>query len=218
EGTAANDGADVYGDALAEEKDIHPDDPFYVDGMRGETLLNAIHQLTVEGITTMVNNAAHRILSRIKPKAEFPDPVFLAIDMTYIAYYGDRDELDWVQGTPDHIDYDWCHQFATATLVGEGVHMVVGTLPVGNPEYTPNDAYPGSKEKSYIVGDVVRKLLSITNRHVSPKCVYADREFATGDVICAFEENNSRYLMPVPHNDRTKRWVKRNVDMERGIL
>lgn len=141
----------------------------------------------------------------------------MAIDITYVAYYGDRVGLRWVTGTPDHMEYDWCHKFATATLVGEGIHIVVGMIPVGNPNATDNDAYPGD-EKSYVVGDVVRKLLSITKRKIKPKCVYADREFATADTIAAFEEHNLMYMMPAPRNDRTKRWLERNVDMERGIV
>ena len=219
EGEAANGGADIYGDKLAEDKDIHPtEDPFYEDGMRGETLLNAIHELSVQAITDMVNNAAYRALTRIKPYADFPYPVFMAIDITYVAYYGEREGLKWVTGTPDHKQYDWCHKFATATLVGDGVHMVVGMLPVGNPDFTDNQAYAGGKEKSYVAGDVVRNLLSITKHHVTPRCVYADREFASADTIAAFEQHNMRYMMPAPRNDRTKRWLDRNVDMERGIV
>lgn len=217
-GDAAHDGAGSNSDRLAAQKDVAPTDPFYVDGMRGETLLNAIHQLTVDKITDMVNRGAARALERIKPYAEFPNPVWMAIDITYVAYYGDREGLAWVSGTPDHKEYEWCHKFATATLVGEGVHMVVGMIPVGNPERTANDAYPGTGEKSYIVGDVVRKLLSITNQHVRPRCVYADREFATADVIAAFEEHRLKYMMPAPRNARTKRWLKRNVDVEQGII
>ncbi|TKX74082.1 transposase [Halorubrum sp. GN11_10-6_MGM] len=217
-GVAANNGADLHGDKLADKKDIQPSDPFYEDGMRGETLLNAIHKLSVNAITDMVNSAAHRALTRIKPYAEFPDPVFMAIDITYVAYYGEREGLKWVSGTPDHKQYKWCHKFATATLVGEGVHMVVGMLPVGNPDFTDNQAYPGGEEKSYVAGDVVRKLLSKTKRHVTPRCVYADRAFASADTIAAFEQHNMRYLMPAPRNDRTKLWLKRNVDMEQGIV
>jgi len=218
ESEAANGGADLLGDKLAEEKDIQPRDPFYEDGMRGETLLNAIHQLSVHAITKMVNTAAERVLTRIKPYTDFPNPVFMAIDMTYVAYYGERDGLKWVTGTPDHKQYDWCHKFATATLVGDGVHMVVGMIPVGNPDFTDNQAYPGNKENSYVVGDVVRKLLSKTKHIVTPRCVYADREFASADTIAAFEQHNMRYMMPAPRNDRTKKWLNRNVDMERGIV
>jgi len=40
EGEAANGGADSHGDTLAEDKDVDLTDPFYEDGMRGETLLD----------------------------------------------------------------------------------------------------------------------------------------------------------------------------------
>jgi len=41
-----------------------------------------------------------------------------SIDVTYVAYYGDRDELIRVQGAPEDKSYDWCYKFATANVVG----------------------------------------------------------------------------------------------------
>lgn len=217
-GEAANNGADINGDRLDALRDPALDDPFYVDGMTGETLLEPIHELEVQEITDMVNRGAERALTRIKPYAEFPDPVFLAIDATYVAYYGDRDEMKWVQGAPDKKEYSWCHKFATATIVGDNVHMVVGMLPIGNADARDPDAYPGGETKSYRVGKVVRDLVSIATEHVRVKCVYADREFAAVDTIAALEEHDLFYMIPAPRNDRTKRWLERNVDVEQGIL
>jgi hypothetical protein len=217
-GDSANNGADINGDRLAEKKDIALDDPFYEDGLTGETLLEAIKELSVQSITKMVNRAAERALTRIKPYADFPDRVYAAIDITYVAYYGERDGLQWVSGAPSNKEYRWCHKFATITLVGEGVHMVAAMLPVGNPDRTNNDAYPGGEDKSYIVGDLVRELLDIATQYIEPDCVYADREFASADVIAAFEDYGLWYMMPAPRNDRTKRWLERNVDAERRIL
>jgi hypothetical protein len=200
---AANNGAMINSDRLAEIRDVDPeDDPFYKDGMRGETLLNALHELAIDEVTEMVNKAAGRAVKRIKPYADFPEPVFLAIDITYVAYYGDREGMKWVSGTPDSKEYSWCHKFATATLVGEGVHMVTAMLPVGNPDVTDNDAYPGDEEKTFVHGDVVRKLLDITSESVTPRRVFADRGFASADVISAFEERNLKYLIPAPRNAR----------------
>lgn len=220
-GSAAHGASETNSDRIAaqKDKDIHPTkDPFHEDGPTGQTLLDAVRELSVTGITDMVNRAAERALTRIKPYAEFPDPVFMAIDITYVAYYGDREEMDWVTGTPANKEYSWCHKFATATLVGDGVHMVVGMLPVGNPEEIDNEAYPGYEEKTVIHGDVVRELIDITSQYVTPRCVYADRAFASADTIAAFEENNLRYMVPAPRNDRTTPWLERNVDVERGII
>jgi hypothetical protein len=91
-------------------------------------------------------------------------------------------------------------------------------LPIGNPVYTDNHAYPGSEEKSYVAGDVVRELLGIAMKRITPRCVYADRGFASADTIVAFEQRDVTYMMPAPRNDRTKRWLKRNVDDERELV
>lgn len=88
EGTAANEGAMINSDRLDILNEPGDEDPFYQDGMTGETLLNSIHELDVQQITDMVNRGAERALKRIKPYADFPEPVFLAIDATYVGTTG----------------------------------------------------------------------------------------------------------------------------------
>lgn len=58
----------------------------------------------------MVHEAKHHF--------EFDRPTDVAIDMTYVAYYGDREEVEMIMGTPDSKAYDWCYKFATLTVVG----------------------------------------------------------------------------------------------------
>ncbi len=218
EGTAANEGATINSDRLDVLNEPDEDDPFYVDGMTSETLLDSIHQLEIQEITDMVNHGAERAVKRIKPYADFPEPVFLAIDATYVAYYGDRDEMDWVSGAPRDKGYDWCHKFATAAIVGENVHMVVGMIPIGNSKARKGNAYPGKSDKSYRVGEIVRELMAMATDHLRIKCVYADREFAAADTIVALEQENVKYMIPAPRNSRTKKWMDENVDVEQGIL
>ena len=38
-------------------------------------------------------------------------------DITYVAFYGECEELVRVQGAPEDKTYDWCHKFATANVV-----------------------------------------------------------------------------------------------------
>jgi IS4 transposase len=208
---AANGAADSYGDELFEEHKPSDDDPFYIDGPQGQTLLNDIHELDVEEITEMVNNAAERTIKRIKPYADFDGLVFLAIDITYVRYDGERDGLKWVTGAPRNKEYSYCYKFATATIVGPQHHMVVGVIPVGNGNDPSGDDYPGVENKNYRAGEVVRRLISIAKDHVDIKCVYADREFAAVDVFKALEEHRLKYLIPMPRNDRLKRWLSENV-------
>ncbi|MEA5409784.1 hypothetical protein VB773_20895 [Haloarculaceae archaeon H-GB2-1] len=99
-GTAVGGGAETYGDYVNPEPAV--DGPFFADGPSGETLREEIKDLDIEELTVRVNRGAARILTRAKPTIEFEHPAMLAIDMTYIAYYAQRDELVRMQRARDH--------------------------------------------------------------------------------------------------------------------
>jgi hypothetical protein len=102
--------------------------------------LEAIKNLDIETITEMINRGAARVLKRAKPTIEFEHPVMLAIDMTYIAYYGQREELVRMQGAPEDKSYDWCHKVATASIVGDNVRFTAAMLPIGDADdHDPED-------------------------------------------------------------------------------
>ncbi|MBZ6497185.1 transposase [Haloterrigena longa] len=213
-GTAANGGAETYGDFVNPDPAL--DDPFYEDGPSGETPLEAIKDLSPTDIAKMVNQGAARVLTRAKPRLEFETPVMLSIDITYVAFYGEREELVRVQGAPEDKSYDWCYKFATANVVGDNVHFAAGMLPVGHADYHDSDAYPG-KDKSYRVGDVVRRLVD----HVNDVCririrrLYADREFYATDVFSTLEQREIFYVIPARRDDRVKRFIARmNEDVD----
>lgn len=207
-GTAANGGAETYGDLVNPDPNL--DDPFYEDGPSGETLLEAIKNLSPTDIAEMINRGAARVLTRAKPRLEFETPVMLSIDVTYVAFYGGREELIRVQGAPEDKSYDWCYKFATANVVGDNVHFAAAMLPVGNADSHEPEAYPGD-DKSYRVGDVVRRLVD----HVSDVCrihtrrLYADREFYATDVFAALEQRGIFYVIPAPRDDRVTRFIAR---------
>ena len=205
-GTAANGGAEIYGDYANPEPDIN--DPFFEDGPSGETLLEAIKDLDIEEITAMVNRAAARVLTRAKPYVEFDRPAMIAIDMTYIAYYGERDELVRVQGAPEDKSYDWCHMVATASIVGDNVLFTAAMPPIGDADdHDPAD-YRG-EDKSYRAGGVVRQLVDIVEdrANLSVYRVFADREFHAADVVAALEQRGLFYVIP----------ARRDVPLDAGI-
>jgi len=218
-GTAANGGAEEYGDIVNPDPDR--DDPFYEDGPSGETLLEAIKNSSPTEIAEMVNEGAARVLTRAKPRLEFETPVMLSIDVTYVAFYGEREELIRVQGAPEDKSYDWCYKFATANVVGDNVHFAAGMLPVGHADYHDPDAYAG-KDKSYRVGDIVRRLVDHVNDvcRIRVKRLYADREFYATDVFSTLEHRDIFYVIPAPRDDRVKRFIARmdkNVDGDNQV-
>ena len=207
-GTAANGGAETYGDHVNPEPDIA--DPFFEDGPTGETLLTAIKSLEPSDIAEMVNRGLTRVLTRAKPSVEFERPIMLAIDMTYVAYSGEREELVRVQGAPEEKEYDWCHKFATANVVGDNVQFAVAMVPVGNADNHDPEAYPG-EDKSHRAGGIVRRLVDIVENRarLSVRRVYADRWFHATDVVAALEERNLFYVIPAKRDDRVKRFIAR---------
>jgi len=218
-GTAANGGAETYGDYVNPEPAV--DDPFFEDGPTGETLLEAIKDLDIETITEMINRGAARVLTRAKPTIEFEHPAMLAIDMTYLAYYGQREELVRVQGAPEDKSYDWCHKVATASIVGDNVLFTAAMLPIGDADDHDPAAYAG-KEKSYRAGGVVRRLVAIVEERANLRIrrVFADREFHAADVVAALEDRGLFYVIPAKRDDRVKRFIARmdeDVDGEKRV-
>lgn len=207
-GTAANGGAEIYGDHVNPDPAL--DDAFFEDGPSGETLLTAIKALKPPAIAEMVNRGAARVLTRAKPSLEFERPVMLAIDITYVAYYGERDELVRVQGAPDDKTYDWCHKFATANVVGDNVLFTAAMLPVVNADNHDPDTYPG-EDKTYRAGGVIRQLVDRVEEQADLRVrrVFADREFHAADVVAALEERDIFYVVPATRDDRIKRFIAR---------
>ena len=164
-----------------------------------DTHLFNIKRLNHEQILEMVDEGISRMVHQAKHHLEFNRPAEVAIDMTYVAYYGDRDELEMVMGAPKNKAYGWCYKFATLTVVGENVKFTLAMTPV---------------RAGYHVGRVVRELIWKAREHVSISTVYADREFCSVDTIRSFEEAGLDYVIPSPKNRRVKREIER---MDRDV-
>lgn len=217
--TAANSAGAMFGDT----KNPRPmlDDAFNTDGPSGETLLDAITEMSVAEIADEINFALEKTYTRAKPRLNdldnLAESTMIAIDITYVGYYGDREEMEWVQGLPakNEKPYDWCHKFATAIIVGENIHYTIGVVPLGSVEYAANHAYLGG-DQSYYRGDVVRKLLDIASKFVDIRTVYADREFHAADAISALEDAGVQYVIPAKKDKRVRRICERFDQQKNG--
>jgi hypothetical protein len=222
---AANNGGIQLGDE--KNPDSERDDPFYEDGPSGETLLEAIKQMSVDEIADVMNFALRKTYTRAKPRLQelehdngsrFGVRAKVAIDITYVAYYGDREGMKWVQGVPDYRNkgYKWCHKFATVAIVGENTHFTVGVCPLGSTDYADTTAYSG-KDRSYYRGDVVRRLLSFAEDYVNIRMVYADREFHSADVLHTLNNRDLDYVIPAKQDiDRVGPLCDRFDEVKRG--
>src|SRR5699024_5266706 len=116
-------------------------------------------------IASMVNGAIAQMMDVAKRYYTIDRHVDVAIDITYIAYYGDRDEFQMCMGAPSNKSYSWCYQMATISIVGEEVKFTLGMRPLCRRiPYMPR-------------GTLVEQLLEIAREHVSIGTVYADAGF-----------------------------------------
>jgi hypothetical protein len=171
----------------------------------GDTHLYNIKRLSPDAILGMIDEGIGRMIYEAKHHFEFARPADVAIDMTYVAYYGDRDEIEMIMGAPGTKSYDWCYKFATLTVIGKNVKFTLAMRPV---------------QKGNRIGEIVRDLLYWRAReHVNISMVYADAEFCATDAIHAFEEAGVNYVIPSPKNSRVKREIDRmqqDIEVRKG--
>lgn len=148
--SAAHGVGEEMGDMKSPEPDY--DDPLNCDGPSGETLLEAMKEMSVDEIATVMNFALRKLYTRAKPRlkelehddgSRFGVRAKVTLGITYVAHRGNRDEIEWLQGAPDGKEYSWCHKFATVVIVGENSHYVVGVCPLGSTEYADTELYAG---------------------------------------------------------------------------
>ena len=123
----------------------------------------------------------------------------VAIDITYVAYYGNRDEFQMSTGAPPSKSYSWCDKMATISIVGEEVKFTLGMRPLRG--YIPRSV-------------LVEQLIDRASDHVSLETVYADAEFDSIGVIDALEEKGLSSLIRKSSDDRVDRFV---ADMDHDV-
>ena len=190
-GTAANQGSRIFDEETTREN----------GGPDGDTHLHYIKQLEAMEIASMVNGAIGTMMWAAEQYYSIDRHVDVAIDITYIAYYGDRDEFQMSTGAPPSKSYSWCYKMATVSIVGEEVKFTLGMRPLRG--YIPRRV-------------LVEQLLEIASDHVSIGTVYADAEFDGVGVIHAVEEAGLFYLIRKSSDDPVKRFVQ-DMDHDVGV-
>ncbi|MDQ2056434.1 transposase [Halobellus sp. H-GB7] len=190
-GTAANQGSRIFDEETTRES----------GGPDGDTHLHYIKQLEAIEIASMVNGAIGTMMWAAEQYYSIDRHVDVAIDITYIAYYGDRDEFQMSTGAPPSKSYSWCYKMATVSIVGEEVKFTLGMRPLRG--YIPRRV-------------LVEQLLEIASDSVSIGTVYADAEFDGIGVIHAVEEAGLCYLIRKSSDDPVKRFVQ-DIDHDVGV-
>lgn len=151
------------------------------------------------------DTATENILQTIRHENPFDDRhTVAAIDFTHVPYHVwpwvDKDEqipkADYppmVSGYKKDGELKHGYTFATITIVGDHVPIILGIEPVKeHSEWEPADAPSDSK------ADVVSSLLDRAQQYVDLDEVLLDRGFYSDDVYAAIHDRELLYTTPVP--------------------
>ncbi len=149
--------------------------------------------------------ATENILSTIRHEDPFDDRnVVAAIDFTHVPYHVwpwiDKDKqipkADYppmVSGYKSDGEIKHGYTFATITIVGNDVPIILGIEPVKEcSAWEPEDAPADSK------ADVVDRLLATAQQYVDLDEVLLDRGFYSNDVYATIHDRGLVYMTPVP--------------------
>jgi len=168
-----------------------------------------------EHLMNAFDTATENILQTIRYEDPFDDRhVVAAVDFTHVPYHVwpwiDKDEEipksaypPMVSGYVDDGELKHGYTFATITIVGNAVPIILGIEPVKeHSDWEPADAPADSK------ADVVARLLSRAQQYVDLDEILLDRGFYAKEVRAEIDGCDLLYTMPVPKYEPDYRAIK----------
>jgi hypothetical protein len=169
-----------------------------------------------EHLMNAFDTATENILQTIQYEDPFDDRhVVAAVDFTHVPYHVwpwiDKDDQipkaeypPMVSGYKDDGEVKYGYTFATITIVGNDVPIILGIEPVKeHSEWEPDDAPADSK------ADVVARLLSRAQQYVDLDELLLDRGFYTKNVRVEIHSRDLLYTMPVPKYEPDYRAIEK---------
>lgn len=149
------------------------------------------HRLTIED---MFFGVFGMVLEMARQQGMLQRPLDLAIDMTDIMYYGDKENY-MVVGTKPRAGSNYCFKFATVNAVINGERFCLYAVPV---EPDRKVDYP------------VARLMNAIKGKVKVKRVFLDRGFYSTRVIEYMNTNHYKFVMPAVKTWRIKDIIDKN--------
>jgi hypothetical protein len=162
------------------------------EGPGGDIFRHYLKENSVDDLLRRFGQTNQTIAGAAKQRLDFSRPVTVAIDFTPIPYYGERRD-EYVFGAKPGRRFSYQQEFAVASVVTEDVRLVLTFR---------------RRRKGETVGEITRDLLNTASDIVNIRRVFADREFATAEVVDELESKGVKYVIPVPSNDRIRRAIQ----------
>ncbi len=147
-------------------------------GISGQTVRNHLRNKDLEGLLQI--NAD--LIATMKEKGLFRKPLKIAMDWHDEMYYGNR-ETDGIIGTKNKAGTNYAYEYATASIVVEGIRFVIAVTPV--------------RQRTNL--DMVSRLLKIIETHgIRIGVLLMDGGFFSADLINFLNSGKINFVMHAP--------------------
>ncbi len=159
----------------------------------GDTLLLRLEQINRQNAKSMLSKLNRQVLSAAKDKGAFRKKVIVAIDLTFIPYYGKK-LTQWVVGGKPKKGTSYFHCWATLRIVSSGRRFTIKARPVKRDEL---DAEAMAK--------IVLELLAEAKTcGVHIDLVLLDKGFCWRKVIAALKASGCKFLVAAKRDKQVK--------------
>ena len=158
-----------------------------------DTLLLRLEQISRQKAKSMLSKLNRQVLSAAKDKGAFRKKVIVAIDLTFIPYYGKK-LTQWVVGGKPKKGTSYFHCWATLRIVSSGRRFTIKARPVKRDEL---DAEAMAK--------IVLELLSEAKTcGVHIDLVLLDKGFCWRKVLAALKASGDKFLVAAKRDKQVK--------------
>lgn len=155
--------------------------------------LKQIHRQTAQGMLKTLN---HQILQKAKQKGAFSKKVILAIDLTFIPYYGKITR--WVNGGQRKKGTSYFHVWATLRVVSPGRRFTIKAVPIKR----------GCLDAASMAKTLNELLEEARRLNIRVELVLLDKGFCWREVIAQLKSSGYKFLVA----------AKRDKDVKGAIL
>ena len=159
----------------------------------GDTLLLRLEQINRQKAKSMLSKLNRQVLSAAKTKGAFRKKIIVAIDLTYIPYYGKK-LTQWVVGGKTKKGTSYFHCWATLRIVSSGRRFTIKARPVKRDEL---DAEAMAK--------IVLELLAEAKTcAVHINLVLRDKVFCCREVISALKASRYKFRVAAKRDKQVR--------------
>lgn len=161
-----------------------------------DTLLLRLKQIPRQTAQSMLSKLNHQVLQKAKEKGAFQKKIILAIDLTFIPYYGKITR--WVNGGPRKKGTSYFHAWATLRVVSAGRRFTLKAVPIKR----------GDLDAAAIAKTVNTLLAEAQSLNLHVEMVLLDKGFYWREVLAQLKTSPYKFLVA----------AKRDSDVKEAIL